>query len=375
MIRPVAVLLAPLVSLGVLLGPWPDPVAASSPAPETAFASPTARPAAAQDIEVTLDALTPSVLPRSGRVTMRGTVTNTTSETLTDVNVHPLTSYSPMTSARDIEVSVDSDPESYLGERIITAGYFDSLDDLAPGETGSWRVRVPVSDLVISGEEGVYWIGVQVLAADETGVREIHGRARSFIPLMEGRHKTVPTSLILPVRRAVQRNEEGRLTRADEWAGELDPGGRLANLTAFVRSSGTAPVTWLIDPAVLDAVRELARGNPERSLEPTVPAPGEDDAEQQADEAEAQARRPRPTACPRRSRGCRTCSRSPRATLCWRCRTATSTSPLPRATHPGTTTRPARSPTRHSESSTSRAPPRWCRPAVCSTRPAWASHP
>ena len=234
---------------------------------------------------------------------MRGTVTNTTSETLTDVNVHPLTSYSPMTSARDIEVSVESDPESYLGERIITAGYFDSLDDLAPGETASWRVRVPVSDLVISGEEGVYWIGVQVLAADETGVREIHGRARSFIPLMEGRHKAVPTSLILPVRRAVQRNEEGRLTRADEWAGELDPGGRLANLTAFVRSSGTAPVTWLIDPAVLDAVRAAGPRQPRAASSPPCRPPARTTRSSRPTRPRPRPRRPRPTACPRRSRG------------------------------------------------------------------------
>ena len=48
-----------------------------------------------------------------------------------------------MTTARDIEVSVDSDPESYIGERIITAGYFDSLDHLAPGETASWRCGSP----------------------------------------------------------------------------------------------------------------------------------------------------------------------------------------------------------------------------------------
>ena len=72
----------------------------------------------------------------------------------------------------------------------------------------------------------------------------------------------MPTSILLPVRRSVQHTPEGRVSRADEWAAELDEGGRLANLTNFVRSSGTAPVTWLIDPAVLDAVRDLAAGNP-----------------------------------------------------------------------------------------------------------------
>jgi len=304
-IRPVAVLLAPLAAIGSLLVPAVCPAGATLPASDSTFASPAeslgsvgssppagraARSRAApQDLEVTLDELTPTVLPKSRPVVMRGSITNTTSETLTDVNVHPLTSFSPMTTAREIEVSVESDPESFIGQRIITAGYFDSVGDLAPGASVAWRVRVPTSALQISGEEGVYWIGVQVLAADETGAREVHGRARSFIPLMEGRHEAVPTSLILPVRRPVQRSSEGRVRRADEWSADLDPGGRLANLAAFVRSSGTTPVTWLIDPAVLDAADQLARGNPRRSLEPTEPAPGEDDAEQQAQEAEARA--------------------------------------------------------------------------------------
>ena len=310
MIRPVAVLLAPLVAIGTLLvSPagrrrrWrparlgrhlrlPGGVPrrrGQHPDDRTTAAGAHASGADPQDLDVSLDALTPSVLPKSGPVTMGGTVTNTTSDTLTGVNVHPLTSSSPMTTAREIEVSVESDPEIYIGQRIITAGYFDSVGDLAPGQSASWRVRVPVSELQISGEEGVYWIGVQVLGADETGVREVHGRARSFIPLMQGKQDAVPTSVILPVRRPIQRTAEGRISRADLWADDLDPGGRLSNLAAFVRSSGTAPVTWLIDPAVLDAVDQLALGNPKRSLEPTEPAPGEDDAEQQADEAEAQA--------------------------------------------------------------------------------------
>ena len=307
MIRPVAVLLAPLVAVGALLVPLGGPAEAVLPAARAAVTTPAAD---AQDLEVSLDRLSPSVLPKSGAVTMRGTVTNTTSDPLTDVNVHPLTSYSPMTSAREIEVSVESDPEIYIGQRIITAGFFDSVGDLAPGASAGWAG--PGAGLRAADQRrgGVYWIGVQVLGADETGAREIHGRARSFIPLVRGKQKAVPTSLILPVRRAVQRTAEGRINRADLWADDLQPGGRLANLAAFVRSSGTAPVTWLIDPAVLDAADQLARGNPKRSLEPTEPAPGEDDAEQQGRRGRSsRPRRRTPTGCPRRAPGWRTCSR------------------------------------------------------------------
>ena len=309
MIRPVAALCAPLVAAvaAIVLGPGagagdggPEPSTADADVPAVSVATPasdvatraippvsrSAQRRATQDLDVTLDKLNPSVLPRSGVMRMSGTITNTTRETLTAINVHPLTSASPMTTAREIEVSVESDPEIYIGERITDIGLFDSVRDLAPGESVRWRVRVPVDELDISGQEGVYWIGVQVLAADPDGAREVRGRVRTFIPLLSGQQDPVPTSVILPVRRQVERAADGRLTRADEWAEELSPGGRLANLASFVRSSGTAPVTWLIDPAVMDAVDQLARGNPRRNIEPTEPAPGEDDSEQQ-DEEEA----------------------------------------------------------------------------------------
>ncbi|RYP83792.1 hypothetical protein EKO23_17980 [Nocardioides guangzhouensis] len=312
MIRPVAALCAPLVAAvaAVTLGPGPgtgdgvlDPSTAGADTPAVVSAAPSGddltarrsvpvsrnaqRRAASQDLDVTLDGLNPSVIPQRGAITMRGTITNTTEETLTSINVHPLTSYSPMTTAREIEVSVESDPEIYIGQRITDIGRFDNVEDLAPGQSVSWSVRVPADELLISGEEGVYWIGVQVLAADTDGFRSIHGRARSFIPLMRGKQEQVPTSLILPVRRAIERAADGRVRRADEWANELSPGGRLANLTSFVRSSGTAPVTWLIDPAVVDAVDQLARGNPRRNLEPTEPAPGEENTDQQDEEQAA----------------------------------------------------------------------------------------
>jgi hypothetical protein len=311
-IRPVAALCAPLVAVvaAVTLGPGPGtgdgvvpPTSAESAAVDGVPAVAAARTAGAagavasrgerpvsrsgshadaQDLDVTLERMQPSVIPARGDVTMRGTITNTTKETLTGINVHPVTSYSPMTTAREIEVSVESDPESYIGPRITEIGLFDSVADLAPGASVRWQVRVPVGDLQISGQEGVYWIGVQVLAADTDGARAIRGRARSFIPLVRGRQEAVPTSLILPVRRAVERAADGRLTRADEWASELAPGGRLSNLTSFVRSSGATPVTWLIDPAVVDAVDQLARGNPRRNLDPTEPDPDAEDADEEA---------------------------------------------------------------------------------------------
>ena len=123
---------------------------------------------------------------------------------------------------------------------------------------------------------------------------------------------------------------------------------------------------------MLDAVRALARGNPERSLEPTLPAPGEDDAEQQADEAEAQAAEVDANGLPEALTWLKDMqsltARNPVLALpygdldvaaaaryapgLYNQARSLSNEVLGRARHRART-------------------PRWCRPAACSTRPAW----
>jgi hypothetical protein len=185
-----------------------------------------------------------------------------------------------MRTAAEVELAAASDPEIFIDSRIVTPGAFDdSIDELAPGETARWLVRLPQAVLQdeIDGTEGVYWIGVHVLAANSQGRDDLaDGRARSFIPLIGAGAPVVPTSLVVPVRRSSLHDPEGQVAGEDEWAVELAAGGRLANLLAFVERAGTGTLTLLVDPAVLDAVRQLADGNPERDLGPT---PTEDDEE------------------------------------------------------------------------------------------------
>jgi hypothetical protein len=237
---------------------------------------------AAEDpaFKVTIDTMTPSVVPNRGPVVLRGRVTNTTDETWTGLNVHPFLSPSPMRTSAEVELAAASDPEIFIDSRIVTPGSFDdSIDELAPGATARWLVRLPQDVLQdeIDGTEGVYWIGVHVLGANSQGRDDLaDGRARSFIPLIGAGAPVVPTSVVVPLRRSTLRDGEGRIAGEDEWAGELARGGRLANLLSFVERAGTGTLTLLMDPAVLDAVRQLAEGNPERDLSPT---PTEDDEE------------------------------------------------------------------------------------------------
>ena len=285
--RPLAVLLALAVLGGAGLG--------LSPLGEPAGAAPAPRAKAQQEgneFAVSLTGMS-AVIPDNGPVRLRGTVTNTSEETWTALNIHPFTSFSPMTTTRELQVSAESDPELYVGQRIVEAGAFDdSIATLEPGVTARWSIRIPRDVLQISELPGVYWIGVHVLGADPNGLRDgtAHGRARSFIPLLPDDAEPVRTSLVVPVRRPVAHDPEGRLADLEGWATDLASGGRLANLLELASAARESRVTWLVDPAVLDAVAQLAAGNlPLRALEPGEPTgegEGEDDGDDSDDDSD-----------------------------------------------------------------------------------------
>jgi hypothetical protein len=68
----------------------------------------------------------------------------------------------------------------------------------------------------------------------------------------------------------VTHSPDGSIGRVDTWSEELAPGGALRSLVDLGVAAGSSPVTWLVDPAIVDAARRLAAGNPGRSLAPTV---------------------------------------------------------------------------------------------------------
>lgn len=282
MIRPVAALVtsAALSILGpagaaAAMHPTPGPASAAAPdarAEQVSRQAPRQAPGNAEEgdrFAITIDRISPSAVPRKGPITMSGRVTNNTETPAKDVNIHPLTSYSPMTTTEEITAATEASPEVYWGDRIITAGSFATLDRLAPGDTRRWKLEIPQADLDISGLQGVYQIGVQVRAPSKGGDRVTVGRARTLIPLVNRDTATVRTSVVVPVRNLVAHDAEGRLVNPQAWARTLSAGGRLRNIADFAARSGGTPFTWLIDPAVLDAVQQVSEGSPARVLDPT----------------------------------------------------------------------------------------------------------
>ncbi|WGL52538.1 DUF6049 family protein [Nocardioides sp. BP30] len=260
--------------------------------PATAVSAPTARAgrtaAAAKaakaattrpdPLGVTITSLTPSTLktdPTKGTVRVSGTITNDDDQTWQDINVHAFIGSTPLTTETELTEASLSDPTQDVGQRITTYGDFQTIAELAPGQSYSYSLAIPRGDLVDSADRpitapGVYWFGVQVLGTDSDGRDSTaDGRARTFLPLVGAtKKKQSPekTAIVVPLRQRVLRQPDGTLAAPENWVRRLSTGGRLDNLLTF----GTDhPVSWLVDPAVIDAIAQLADGNPPRSIAAT----------------------------------------------------------------------------------------------------------
>lgn len=246
----------------LLAGALTGPVAAHPRAAPVADRAPLA---------VSIESMTPSSVPRRGEITLTGQIRNRSRSTWTDLNVYLFASSSPMTSPDELEEANATPQNLEVGARVTGEGLYDEVDDLEPGESTEYRLSVPRSELEFGGS-GVYWVGVHVLGTSEEGrVDGADGRARTFIPLMSETGEARTTmSVVIPLRSPVRRTAAGQLANVEGWMRRLGDEGRLGRIVDLAGGAFDVPLTWIADPAVLEAAHSLSEGNPSFDLAPTV---------------------------------------------------------------------------------------------------------
>jgi hypothetical protein len=212
------------------------------------------------DLSVGIRSLNPSRLSPGATVTMSGTVTNNDDHAWTNVQAYLVIPASPFTTRAQVEQAIQ-DGSSYTGVRVVDQGTYYELGDLAPQATRSFRVTVPYDKLGVSGAEGVYPVGVQILGTDTDGGRsqDAIARATTFLPMISSTEAPVPASVVWPFLMPDYRGADGRYTDPASLLAAVSTGGRLRNLLDLASHSGHA-ATVLIDPALLVGVDDLANG-------------------------------------------------------------------------------------------------------------------
>lgn len=234
--------------------------------------------AAPQDpLQVRIERIVPAVLTGNGPVRIRGTVTNTSRDTYRSINLHVLEPTGPLAGDDPIAEATATAADAPIGTRIVTPGTFDTVAELAPGASESFSIKVPRSELNIPDTDGTWWLAVHALGDGPEARDDVaEGRGRMLLPVVaRPNRRALESHLVVPLRRAVALDDEGRIADPSAWHRLLSPGGDLYDLLDLQRPG--RQVTWLLDPALLEAVETLATGNavPELTAPEPDPTPTE----------------------------------------------------------------------------------------------------
>lgn len=221
-------------------------------------------PAAAATIKpqllVRISSLSPAQFKPGSTVTMSGTVTNNNTGAWTNVQAYLVMARAPYTSRSQLDDAISSST-AYTGERVVDLEAIDIMGNLAPGQSRPFTVKVPYGLLGVSGADGVYPVGVQILGTDADGNRSTDAiaRATTFLPMLSSEPtRKIAASIGWPFLMPDYRGADGRYANSAKLLASISSGGQLRNLLDLARSTSSNQSTVIVDPALLVGVDDLA---------------------------------------------------------------------------------------------------------------------
>ncbi|MFB9192447.1 DUF6049 family protein [Actinomadura verrucosospora] len=233
--------------------------AMASPA-RTPARAPAGAPAAAHaraQVALALTKVTPKTLAANSRIEISGAARNRSGRALAGLTLRLRYSAQPVTSRSQLD-------QLASGQQTALPNVAPQQQSLAqatrPGVTQGWSFRTTAQQLGLrapTGTPGVYPMRVEVL----NSAQQVVGGLTTFLTMMPKQRSFKPVAVgwVLPLIDRMHRAND-RTFIDDDLAKELAPGGRLHRIVEAASTTGT-PVTWAIDPALLDDVRQMASGD------------------------------------------------------------------------------------------------------------------
>jgi Family of unknown function (DUF6049) len=172
-----------------------------------------------------------------------------------------ITSRDALAEAASDDIQDNPADADLSGVSIDSSVVTNVADSLAAGGSTAFRISLPAADLQLS-DFGVYPLTIEVRSLGADGQRATVGAVRTFIVYRGSTPvPTVRLSWLIPLQDRPLRDVNGRYdaTGAGTLADSLDSGGRLDTLLA---AGAGEPITWAVDPDLLEEAAGLAAGAP-----------------------------------------------------------------------------------------------------------------
>ena len=265
-------------SLGALAATVPVPAAAAEPGVAAAVLAPAGSMSAASptipgpvgpdvpSVDIDITAFEPAAPEPGDLLVIEGTVTNVTDAPLLNVQALLRHNLNPVSSRADLGL-VDTDPRLVWGSRPGHV-FAEVTRSLAAGASADFRLEVQLETAcppaapgappcVQIQHPGVYVFGVDIREGNPNvpGARVDAGTTLSLLPWLIGTaERSVEVAMLWPVSASPALRPDGTL--GDIEAGAMvGPGGWLSSL---LDTPGDAPVTWAVNPDVLETVGAIA---------------------------------------------------------------------------------------------------------------------
>lgn len=208
-------------------------------------------------LRLTVNSLSPVVLRSASGTALAGTVTNTTTGTMSDLNLRVALSFSRYFSINALDTALTVTQQ--LSTHRLSTTRLRIPASLPPGASAAWKAILPAHAFDSVGN-GVYVLQVSVLSSS---VAEFAGVARVALPWFDnpndsGVTKPMRLTMLLPVTSLPDRTVAGPLLY-DTLGRDLAGDGRLSRLVDGA-AANPDKITWVVDPALLQTVQQMSDG-------------------------------------------------------------------------------------------------------------------
>ena len=224
--------------------------------------SPAQARTASELVKVAITSVTPPTGDPKTPITIKGTVTNTSSVSMTWVQASFWRSQDEINDTRDLSDLLASPATVPVGMRWFRepkeASIFNITDPEAnqtfkPGDTGSFTVTGTPAQMGLTTPNAVYAVGVHVQASPGNQPRRTVGRARVLTVLSDA-HTSANLAPVIVLSAPPSRRIDGTFTDeslSDDITRRLKP---------LAEAAHTRNATVLVDPSLIDEVRAMASG-------------------------------------------------------------------------------------------------------------------
>ena len=213
-----------------------------------------AQPAGAPPVSLSITSVSPTYATPGGTVTVSGTLTNSSSRTMSGLSIQLRSSGTPFDSRSELQEYADG---TFLADEPV-AGAVTTMKPLAGRATVPWTISLPVNDVSMS-TFGVYPLAAQ---AENSSLSALTV-SRTFLPFWPKNRSLQPDKeAIAWIWPLIDQPRQGVCPGLlnDGLTSSLASGGRLHDLLQVgSKYSGSAHLTWAIDPALLANVNTMTK--------------------------------------------------------------------------------------------------------------------